>query len=64
MSRQNVPPHGINVAYAIGPSVNMTMNYSSVKSTLIIESNCEKNILNCKLISSGKNFQNSIFPPT
>jgi hypothetical protein len=52
----------ISVAYPIGPSVNMTMNYSSVKSALIIESNCERNILNCRLFSSDKNFQNSISP--
>jgi hypothetical protein len=42
----------ISVAYAIGPSVNMTVNYSSVKSAIITESNCERSILNCRLFSS------------
>ncbi len=52
----------ISVVYAIGPSVNMAMNYSSVKSAVIIESNCERSILNCRLFSSDKNFQISISP--
>jgi hypothetical protein len=44
----------ISVVYANDPSVNMTMNNSSVKSALIIVSNCERSILNCQLFSSDK----------